>query len=177
MTKNRLLFGLILILFISSYSAEGIVHLPPKAIKTPNDLTYIVDSTGNDLTWQYEAEESGDIPGTYTVTVDAVPVVGHTDADWEDKVDIIVNVDGLALGEHTVKMSITDHDTADEAAITAQDTVMVTVNPNTGTTISSNTSPTSSVPSSSDDAVFPFVAMIIAIVIGIPILKIKDFRH
>jgi hypothetical protein len=110
-TKTQILIGLIFVLLISSYTVEGIVHIPPKKIKAPEDLTYTLGSTGNTLTWQYDADESGDIPGTYTVTIDDNPLMGHTDADWEDLTDIVVNVDGLSMGQHTVVMSITDHDT------------------------------------------------------------------
>lgn len=157
------------------------VHLPPKAIKKADDLTYKVGTTGNSLLWQYEAEEGADLPGTYIVFKDSVALDDHDGIAWEDKTDIVVNVDGLAVGSYTYKIEITDHDTSDDPAITTSDEAIVTVVAElttTSSTMSSTTTTSESSTESDTNVLFiPFLAMLLAIGIGVPILKYKDFRQ
>jgi hypothetical protein len=112
-------------LLVSNSSAS--IHLPPSKRKSPPDLTYLLGSTGNTLTWAYEAGEINDFPTTYSVTIDDNPVTGHTDASWQDNVDIVVPVDGLALGSHSVKITVNDNGVDANQASAAVDTAIVTV--------------------------------------------------
>ncbi|MCE7737274.1 MAG: hypothetical protein GPJ54_20465 [Candidatus Heimdallarchaeota archaeon] len=186
MRKIGLLSIIFLTMLLMGQTSLAAVHLPPKAIKKAADLSYEVDTTGNTLIWQYEAEEGADLPGTYIVFMDNVALVEHDGVDWEDKVDIVVDVDGLAIGSYTFKIEITDHDTSDEAAITTSDEALVTVVAELATSSSTSTSSspmgTTSTPESSTESdtnllFVPFLAMLLAIGIGVPILKYKDFKQ
>ncbi|MHA2252171.1 MAG: hypothetical protein ACXAD7_17535 [Candidatus Kariarchaeaceae archaeon] len=131
-----LVFLTVILLFFTQASSASI-HLAPKAHKTPEDISYAIGSEGNTLTWQYEAEESADFPTTYTVSIDDVPLTGYIDQAWEDQVDIVVNVDGLAIGTHTVKIIVDDNGSDTNQAPSAVDEVIVSV---TGTGATNTTS-------------------------------------
>ncbi|MHA2304314.1 MAG: hypothetical protein ACXACU_02890, partial [Candidatus Hodarchaeales archaeon] len=108
-----------------TYSAEATVHLPPKLIISPGDLVYEVGTTDNQLVWQFEAHESADDPSTYDITVDGnLTVMNEV---WQDKVNIIYNVDGLELGVHTVTILVRDTGVDSGAANPAEDEVTITV--------------------------------------------------
>lgn len=183
---SKLIITLTLITFLfMGQSSLAAVHLPPKALKTAADLSYQVGTTGNTLVWQYEAEESADIAGTYTVFKDDVALVGHDAADWEDKEELIIDVDGLVVGEYTYKIQITDHDTSDNPAVTANDEAIVTVvaelassSTTTPVTSSTTTAPAESSTESDSSVLFvPIIAMLFAIGVGVPILKYKNIRN
>ncbi|MHA2170631.1 MAG: hypothetical protein ACXAB7_12125 [Candidatus Kariarchaeaceae archaeon] len=124
--RKWILVALLTVLFLVS-SSSATIHLPPSKRKSPQDLTYLLGSTGNTLIWAYEAGEIDDFPTTYSVTIDDNPVTGHTSASWQDNVDIVVNVDGLALGSHNVKIRVNDNGVDDGLASAASDTAIVTV--------------------------------------------------
>jgi len=125
--KLKTSFGILFIitlLFVSNATAT--IHLPPKAIKRAADISYIVESTGNILTWQYEAEESNDDPTIYNITIDGLLLSDHTNKEWKDKVDIKVIVVGLYVGSHTVEITVFDSGVPDFADA-ATDQAIVTV--------------------------------------------------
>jgi len=132
----------ILLLFTQTSSAS--IHLAPKAHKTPENISYAFGSEGNSLTWQYEAHESADSPTTYTVSIDDVPLTGHIDEAWMDLMDIVVSVDGLTVGTHTVKIVVDDNGSDANQAPSAVDMVIVTVNGVGETNSTTSDSPTSS---------------------------------
>lgn len=178
MRKIGLLSILFLMMPLMGQTSLAAVHLPPKAITKAADLSYEVGTIGNTLIWQYEAEEGADLPGTYIVFMDTVALEDHDGVAWEDKTDIVVNVDGLAIGSYTFKIEITDHDTSDEPAITTSDEAIVTVVIELATTSSMVSSITESSTESDTSVLFiPFLAMLMAIGIGVPILKYKDFKQ
>ena len=61
--------------------------------KSPTDLTYLIGTTGNVLIWAFDANESGDEPSKYFITLDGVVIPEHDFVNWQDNVDIIVNED------------------------------------------------------------------------------------
>ena len=107
------------------FSVEATIHLPPKMIKSPNDLVYEVGTIGNQLVWQFDAHESADDPSTYNITVDGnLTVVKEA---WQDKVDINYNVDGLDIGVYIVKIIVSDNGVDTGAADPAEDEATITV--------------------------------------------------
>ncbi len=83
-------------------------------INSPADLSYELGSTGNTITWT----ASDLAPDTYRITIDG------THGNWLSWTsgNIVVNVDGLAVGSHTYII-----DVRDTSGNTASDTVVVTV--------------------------------------------------
>ena len=147
--KISYVFALLMILTISF--ASGSVHLAPKMITSASDISYLVDSTGNELTWQFMAEESNDEPSRYTVTLDGTDLTGHTLVSWDDGVDIVVNVDGLILGSYSVKISVNDTGTDSGQASATEDTAVINVvddpaSVTTDTAIPDNSSNTDTAP-------------------------------
>jgi hypothetical protein len=124
-SKFSYLIAFFMILTISF--ASGSVHLPPKMVTAADDMSYLLDSTGNELVWQFIAEESNDEPSHYTVTIDGSDLTGHTLVSWDDGVDIVVNVDGFALGSYNVKISVNDTGTDNGQAAATEDTAVVNV--------------------------------------------------
>ena len=157
--KFSYLIAFFMILTISF--ASGSVHLAPKMITSASDISYLMDTTGNELVWQFMAEESGDEPSHYTVTVDGTDLTGHTLASWDDGVDIIVNVDGLALGSYNVKISVNDTGTDSGQASATEDTAIVNGVEDLGTVTSE---PVSDSSSNTDTAPF-FVPGLLALLI------------
>ena len=107
--------------------------------------------------------------------MDDVALDDHNGVAWEDKTDIVIDVDGLAIGTYTFRIEVTDHDTSDEPALTATDEAIVTVVAELATT--STPANSSSTESDSNVLFIPIVAMLLAIGIGVPILKHKDFKQ
>jgi hypothetical protein len=99
MIKHKSKFLIIVLILISSYyiiSIQATVHIPPKMVKSADDIVYEEGTTGHDLVWQFEAHESMDDPSTYDITVN-----GNTSVKnqvWKDNVNIVFNVDGFAIG-------------------------------------------------------------------------------
>ncbi|MCH8905552.1 MAG: hypothetical protein IH840_00555 [Candidatus Heimdallarchaeota archaeon] len=122
-TSNAFLFAFLLVVSLSSAT----VHFPPQLVKSPADLTYEVGSTGNQLVWAFNADESDDSPSLYTVQIDGSDLIGHTLAAWQDNVDIVVNVDNLAVGDHSVTITANDTGTDDGFAAPRTDLAIVTV--------------------------------------------------
>ncbi len=176
--QNLLIFLFITILIVGS--VDGAIHLKPKMTKSPADLTYELGSVGNELIWQFDAHERDDSPTTYTVTIDTVDLAGHTDASWQDNVDIIVSVDGLDLGDHVVEITVLDNGVEQNLAPPAIDEAIVSVtsvgsgesNPSGTTSTGSNVDETQS----SDDAFFPFVSLTIGFVILSVTMLIKKSK-
>ena len=82
------------------------------------DFEYTIGDTGNVISWV--ATDMN--PSTYTVYRDTDLIV---DSEiWYSNTPIIINVDGLAAGTYTFVITVMDL-----AGNTAQDTVIVTVNP------------------------------------------------
>ena len=74
---------------------------PPKISSEPN-MDAFVSGSGQEVTWEvYDLH-----PGTYTVTIDDVISASGT---WTSG-DLSANIDGLAAGYHTVRMTIYDTD-------------------------------------------------------------------
>ena len=91
----------------------GIIN-PTPTINHPQDITYQEGETGNEIIWIATDND----PATYTITQDVVQVETGT---WTSGNAIIINVDGLLLGEaseYTISVS-------DQAGQTATDTVFV----------------------------------------------------
>lgn len=167
-------FSFLFLILLLSSTASASLHLAPSMTKSPTDLTYLVGTTGNELVWAFDADENADDPSKYIVTIDDVAVTGHNLASWQDNVDIVVNVDGLALGNYIVKIVANDTGTDNNQAPSTTDTTSV----NVVTELASTTDdPTSS--STSDANAFPItlLSLILALAIGIPILKHKDFKN
>jgi hypothetical protein len=86
-------------------------------ITDESDFAYIVGDTGNSITWIVADR----FPGSYVITRDGV---GVDSGFWNVYNSIAIDVDGLAEGTYTYQLVIMDC-----AGNTAQDTVIVTVNP------------------------------------------------
>ncbi|MCH8907747.1 MAG: hypothetical protein IH840_11715 [Candidatus Heimdallarchaeota archaeon] len=125
---------LALLFLTASLAVNSSIHLAPRLNLAANDITYEFGATGNVLVWQFEAHESNDNPTSYTVKIDGVDLTGHIEASWEDNVDILVNVDGLNVGDHTVLIIVNDDGTDASLAPAATDTAIVTVTGGTSTT-------------------------------------------
>lgn len=139
--RNTLFVAALTLLFLVS-SSSAAIHLPPAMRKSPSDLTYVLGNSGNTLIWAFEAHESADHPTTYTVSIDDNPVTGHTAASWMDNVDIVVNVDGLNLGNHNVKITVNDNGVDSDQAVEAVDTAVVTVISETSMSTTTASQPT-----------------------------------
>ncbi|MHA2170630.1 MAG: hypothetical protein ACXAB7_12120 [Candidatus Kariarchaeaceae archaeon] len=164
MQYKKYFFILLVLSLVNTSSAS--IHLPPAMRKSPQDLTYELGSTENTLIWAFEAHESADSPTTYSVTIDDNPVTAHTAASWQDNVDIVVNVDGLALGAHIVKITVNDSGVDSNDAVAAVDTAKVTVVEEI-TSSSQNTPPSSE----TDDAEFPYLFGLLALLIAPVVLR------
>ncbi|KKK62002.1 hypothetical protein LCGC14_3008700, partial [marine sediment metagenome] len=95
--------------------------------KSPTDLTYLIGTTGNVLIWAFDANESGDEPSKYFITLDGVVIPEHDFVNWQDNVDIIVNVDGLDLGSYVVAIVANDTGTDNNQASSTTDAAIVSV--------------------------------------------------
>jgi surface protein len=93
----------------------GEEDLFPPSIFSSTDLSYVEGSTGNIISWSV----SDNHPGVYNVTIDGVVYI--SDTSW-DNGEIMVNIDGLSVGEHEVVISIYD-----DFGNVVSDTVVVTV--------------------------------------------------
>ena len=153
------------------YSTEASVHLPPKVIKSPGDLVYEVGTIGNQLVWQFDAHESADDPSTYDIIVDDNLTV--MEEVWQDKVDIIYNVDHLELGVYIVKIIVSDTGVDSGAASPAEDEVTVTVVEEIVLTSSEQTTSSAELNESSD---FPTLMSFLALVFTGVIIKKKKIR-
>ncbi len=177
MRKHQFYLFFALVLFASSgnliFVVEASVHLPPKLVKSPSDYVYELGTTGHKLVWQFEAHESADDPSTFNITVDGNLTLGKV--GWQDRVDIIYDVDGLDLGVHSVIIIVSDTGVDSGAAAPAEDEVIVTVGEEIVTsdlTSLSEQSASSSGQSRSTD--FPLVMAFVALVfLGIVIKKRK----
>jgi hypothetical protein len=177
MRKHK--FNILLTLFVLSsylgtiYSTEASVHLPPKVIKSPGDLVYEVGTIGNQLVWQFDAHESADDPSTYDIIVDDNLTV--MEEVWQDKVDIIYNVDHLELGVYIVKIIVSDTGVDSGAASPAEDEVTVTVVEEIVSTssVSEQTTSGAELNESSD---FPILMSFLALVLTGVIIKKRRIR-
>ncbi|MHA2294165.1 MAG: hypothetical protein ACXACK_18550 [Candidatus Hodarchaeales archaeon] len=153
------------------FPAEATIHLPPKLIKSPSDLVYEVGVTGHQLVWQFEAHESADDPSTYNITVNGnLTVVKEV---WQDKVDIIYNVDGLEIGVHIVKIIVSDNGVDTGAADPAEDEKTVTVVEEIATSESTSEQTTSS-SGQSESTDFPLIMTFVALIlVGVVVKKRK----
>lgn len=118
-------------------SVSAGIHLAPKKNTAADDITYELGATGNVLVWQFDADEGQDDPSTYTVQIDNVDLEGHIDASWQNNVDITVNVDGLAVGEHVALITVNDTGSDANLAPAATDIAIVTVTEVGGATTTS----------------------------------------
>lgn len=116
---------LILFLIIFTHTVQGSIHLPPKLIKSPDDITYEMGTSGNVLIWQYEAHETADEPTTYNVTMNGTILISK--ASWQDNTDIVVDVDGFNIGIHIIQIIVSDTGVDTNQAQPAKNEAMVTV--------------------------------------------------
>ncbi|MCE7737273.1 MAG: hypothetical protein GPJ54_20460 [Candidatus Heimdallarchaeota archaeon] len=123
--RNLKYFVPLVLLFFTPISAS--IHLAPSIVDKPDDLIYEVGMTNNILVWVFQAGESNDDPSKYTAKLDGVPIVNHTLADWSDLTEIVINVDGLALGSYVVSIEVNDTGTDALQAASAFDSVNVHV--------------------------------------------------
>lgn len=140
----------LILLFSTPISAS--IHLAPTIRDKPDDLIYEVGTSNNTLVWVFEAEEDDDGPSHYSATLDGVPIENHTLTLWSDLTEVVINVDGLALGSYIVSVEVNDTGTDALQASSAIDSVNVhvvedTANPfpstATSTTPSTTTTTTS----------------------------------
>lgn len=108
------------------FNTSASVHLPPSITDTPGNIIYEVGTTGHEVSWTVEAGETGDSPAEYNVSIDGTVLADHTEKAWQDDQPITVNVDGLDIGVHTVKLTVWDSGYPDNANA-ATDTVTVEV--------------------------------------------------
>jgi hypothetical protein len=167
MQYKKYIVLLLILIFVNRSSAA--IHLPPTIRKSPEDLTYELGSIENTLTWAFEAHESEDHPTTYSVTIDDNLLPDHTAASWQDNVDIVVNVDGLALGGHIVKITVNDNGVDTNKAVAAVDTAKVTVVEEILS--SSQNTPPSSETDESSTAEFPYLFGLLALLIAPVVLR------
>ncbi|MCH8906945.1 MAG: hypothetical protein IH840_07630 [Candidatus Heimdallarchaeota archaeon] len=126
--KSKFVTGIgVTIIILLTLSVSASIHRGPLRVIRASDITYEFGTTGNVLVWQYEADETQDLPSTYTVKIDNVNLESHIAVSWEDNVNITVNVDGLALGEHVVTISVNDTGTDAGLAPISMDIAFVTV--------------------------------------------------
>ncbi|MHA1930280.1 MAG: hypothetical protein ACTSV2_17045 [Candidatus Thorarchaeota archaeon] len=90
-------------------------------IDSPTDIEYEVGDTGNELTWISDSE----IPFEYTITLDTTEI---ENAAWDGS-NILVNVDGLDVGNYTYEVTVFD-----TAGYSTTDIVIVSVLPGPETT-------------------------------------------
>lgn len=109
-------------LFTANTSAEMMMmYHPPRQIYSPYTgdmwygdlytLMYEKGTTGHNLEWQFEADELNDDPWTYTAKIDGEILPGHNQTHWLDFTPIIVNIDGLDLGNYMVYIQVNDSHT------------------------------------------------------------------
>ena len=177
MRKRQFKVFIAIFVLVSSFSiifpAEATIHLPPKLIKSPNDLVYEVGITGHQLVWQFEAHESADDPSTYNITVDGNLTVAKE--AWQDKVDIIYNADGLDIGVYIVKIIVSDNGVDTGAADPAEDEATVTVVEKIATSDSLSEQTTSS-SGQSESTDFPLIMTFVALVLAGIVVKKKKTR-
>ena len=130
-------------------------------------------TTGHQLVWQFDAHESADDPSTYDIIVDDNLTV--MEEVWQDKVDIIYNVDHLELGVYIVKIIVSDTGVDSGAASPAEDEVIVTVVEEIVSTssLSEQTTRSAELNESSD---FPTLMSFLALVFTGVIIKKKKIR-
>jgi hypothetical protein len=96
----------------------AVFYAPPApTIDHPSSITYILQSTGNVITWH----PSSKIPARYTISVDGGTPISH---GWNGS-SITYNIDGLPAGTHTVNCTVYDTE-----GTSASSTVTVTVQQN-----------------------------------------------
>lgn len=152
----------LVLLFSNPISAS--IHLPPAILDKPDDLIYEVGTTNNTLVWVFEADEFNDDPSHYTATLDGMPIENHTLATWNDLTEVVINVDGLALGSYVVKIDVNDTGTDDLQAASAFDSVNVHVVEDTAnpfpSTMSTTTSTTTTQSTTTSDPVSDAVSRV-----------------
>jgi len=101
---------------LSSYTAAAV----PVITSTPSDVTVEVGYTGQSISWT--ATDTN--PDTYTIELQGTGTVAGP-AAWDSGVAITFNVpDGLAVGNYTYEITITDdfdHDITDTVVFTVEE--------------------------------------------------------
>jgi len=84
----------------------------PPIIDHPDDLQYLLGSTGNTITWITTDEN----PDTYTVSLDCA---FYERGEWESGMPIIINIDSLSIGtyEFTIRVYDTLENFIDDAVL------------------------------------------------------------
>jgi parallel beta-helix repeat protein len=150
---------------IDTVIVEAVDTITP-TIDSPEDIEYVVGSTGNSIVWH----GSDLFPASYEIFIDTV---SSKTGDWNSSVEsITVNVDGLSAGEYNYTVVLTD-----EGGNSVSDTVMVVVTegPTTPTTtptlppITTTPTPTSPPPNS---GLPPMTIMLALVVAGVFVILI-----
>ena len=107
---------------VNGYSASdevvvNVFDFSPPVFYPPDDVTYYFGTTGHNITWIADEPH----PVSYSVVRDWVEVVSF--GLWDGN-PIVVNIDGLSLGNHTYDCYLYD-----DGSNEAKDTVLVDVTP------------------------------------------------
>ncbi len=70
-------------------------------ISSPPDVVYVLDETGNTISWTASGKNSS----VYFITRDGVEI---SSGDWENGVPITIDIDDLALGTYVYKITVID---------------------------------------------------------------------
>jgi hypothetical protein len=177
--KTKIISLLFVLVLVTSTSAS--IHIPPRIDSAPDDLSYVEGSTGNTLSWTARAHESNDNPTVYIVRLDGEIMEDHNEESWQDDVAVVVNVDGLAVGQYTVEIEFRDNGypgQADASFDSATVTVTSADASSTSDTSDSQTSDSQTSEATSDTQSTateetPVSLLFIAPVVLIPVLRRK----
>ncbi len=155
---------------IGFYSEIDTVSIDTQApiLNNPSDISYIVGTTGNSITWS----PTDDHPLSFMVTRDGTEIDSDT---WNGEA-ITVNVDGLSIGSHTYICTVSDslnHSTSDTIIVTATATPTTTTTETATTATATPTTTTTETATTATSTEFPtpgfdlsYVLIAIAIVLS-----------
>ena len=74
----------------------------PIILQQPSNVSYRLGTTGNNLSWTV-IDDRG--PANYSLSIDDVFLTTNS---WQNNTIVVINVDGLSLGEHKIAISFND---------------------------------------------------------------------
>jgi len=142
--------------------------ISPELISSPDDIQYNLGTTGHSISWIATDPDSGN----YSIFIDDTHTATNT---WTTSVPIVISVDGLSIGTHTVEIRFSD-----ASGNMVSDNVTVTVIEVTTTTTTSTTTTTTTTGNPTGGGSIPILGIvgvgmsaIILVVLGILFIRKK----
>lgn len=106
------------------YLQNALENAPPAHYGSPpSNISYGLGESGNEIQWNFTDDTICN--PTYTVYNNSIPIPEHTNKDWSSGVPIIVDVDGLAVGNYNFTIFVNDgcgEQAKDEVIVNVEET-------------------------------------------------------